>query len=103
MSSTRTIADAKNRAGRTLWQGLGIDVGIAVLGALSLWIVTDDPFSKPALAGLAVLVVKSVLQAALAYVARIKITPATEPEGGVVRWWDDFCDETAAVWAARHR
>jgi len=77
------IASAKNRSFRTFVQGLGIDLGFALVTLLGLAFMNFDFFSKTAWVTLAALVVKTVIQTAVSYVARMKITPTydLEPEG----------------------
>lgn len=68
-------ADALNRASRTLWQGIGIDAGVAVgLGAAVL-LETGDVTSPIFWGTLGVLVVKSVLTSAASYLTRLRSAP----------------------------
>jgi hypothetical protein len=74
-----TKIDAKNRGFRTLLTGFGIDVLFAIIagvGALS----GVNFFDKAGLATLGILVTKTVVQTAVSYVARMKITPAYQKQ-----------------------
>jgi len=74
-----TAADARNRAWRTFWQGLGVDVGLAVLGAVMTALDAMPPtLSRAYWLGLGVLVVKTAIQAAVAYASRKAIPPRVE-------------------------
>lgn len=69
-----TIASAKNRSWRTFLSGMGLDIVfalVAVVGTLG----NVNFFSKAGWITLGVLVIKTVIQTAISYVARIKITP----------------------------
>jgi len=73
-----TIASARNRSFRTFVQGLGIDIGFALLSVFGLVLTSGtgfDFFNKAAWSVLAILVAKTVIQTAISYVARLKITP----------------------------
>ena len=71
--------DAKNRAIRTLYQGLFLDVLIAVGASLSAWLATDPTFEKAAWVALGVAVTKSVLQAVAAWLMRLKLDQSSFP------------------------
>ena len=68
------VADAKNRSWRTFIQGLLIDVMFA-LGALVGTLSGLDPYAKQTWIILGALVIKTIIQAAISYVARLTITP----------------------------
>lgn len=77
-TKAETKADAWNRAGRTLWQGIGVDACVGVgLGAAVL-LETGDVTSPLFWGTLGVLVVKSFLTSGASYLTRLKITPKTE-------------------------
>lgn len=67
-------ADARNRAWRTLLQGLGIDVAVAVVAVLTP-LLTNIEWTAAFWAGVAALVGKSVVQAIVAFVARKVVPP----------------------------
>lgn len=67
-------ADARNRAWRTLLQGLGIDVAVAVVAVLTP-LLTNIEWTQAFWLGVAGLVGKSVVQAVVAYVARKVVPP----------------------------
>ena len=75
-----TQAAAGERGRRTLWQGLGIDVAVAVAMVLLLWLPDADLASRDAWLVLASIVAKSVLTAVASYVMRLKVAPAQESE-----------------------
>lgn len=68
-------ADAKNRAWRTLVQGLGVDVVGAVLALLSTQLV-DIRWTRAFWLALAAMLVKTVIQTVVAYVTRHLVPPA---------------------------
>lgn len=68
-------ADARNRALRTFWQGLGIDVLIAVAAVLLAWADTADLTSREAWAALGLLLAKTLLITAASFVMRLKMPP----------------------------
>lgn len=70
-----TIASAKNRSFRTFVQGFGIDLGVALIALLGLAFTNFDFFDKAAWITLLGLVIKTVIQTGISYVARLKITP----------------------------
>ena len=65
-------ADARNRAQRTFWQNLGIDVAIAVLGTLVVALGDLDLSSGEAWTALAILLGKTALSAPISYVLRTR-------------------------------
>lgn len=67
--------DAKNRAYRTLVQGLLIDIAIAVAAVLLVWLPDADITSREAWTVLGVSVAKSVLTAIASFVMRLKVSP----------------------------
>lgn len=69
--------DAQNRAARTFWQGLAIDVLIALSGTLLL-AITDSPivWTGTYWAGVGTLLLKTVLTSVASYVARFWKPPA---------------------------
>lgn len=67
-------SDARNRAWRTLLQGLGIDVAVAVAAVL-MPLVTNIEWTQAFWTGVAALVGKSVVQAVVAFVARKVVPP----------------------------
>jgi hypothetical protein len=77
-TSTGEHAAANERATRTLWQGLGIDVLIAIAAALLTWLPSADVLDGAAWLLLGTVLVKTVLQAAAAYVMRLKLEPSRE-------------------------
>ncbi|MDG4784367.1 hypothetical protein O7626_41135 [Micromonospora sp. WMMD1102] len=68
-------ADAKNRAFRTFWQGLLVDVG-AVLAAVLVVALGDIQWTETYWIGVASLVGKTVITAVVSYVARKTVPPA---------------------------
>ena len=77
------VVDARNRSWRTFVQGLGIDIGFALLSVLALALGDFDFLSGAAWATLGVLVLKTIIQTAISYVARLKFTPRyDEPAAG---------------------
>jgi hypothetical protein len=72
--SELTKIDAKNRGFRTLLQGFGIDVLFAIIGAIGA-LSGVNFFDKAGLATLGILVSKTIVQTAVSYAARMKITP----------------------------
>lgn len=77
-----TRAAALERAKRSLWQGLALDVVVAVAAALLAWIPEADVATSTAWLLLATTLIKTVLQAAASYVLRLKLQPATELADG---------------------
>lgn len=77
-STTNLVkADARNRALRTLWTALGIDLAVAIGLAASTWIADADVSSPAAWGALGILVTKSLVQAVASYLVRLKVAPAT--------------------------
>ncbi len=70
-----TVVDARNRSWRTFVQGLAIDVGFALLSVLALALGDFDFLDGAAWATLGVLVLKTIIQTAISYLARLKIAP----------------------------
>lgn len=62
--------DAINRAARTLWQGVGIDIVVAVALVVGSYIATADGWGAIEWTLLAFSVFKSVVQAVVAYITR---------------------------------
>lgn len=75
-----TRAAAGERGRRTLWQGLGIDVAIAVAMALLMWLPDADLASRDAWLILASIVIKSGLTALASFIVRLKVPPTQESE-----------------------
>ena len=72
-------ADAGDRAFRSLQQGFGIDLLVGIGVALAAWAATLSDTEVPASTSwviLAVTVGKSVVQAAAAWLMRLKVAPA---------------------------
>lgn len=67
-------ADARNRAWRTLLQGLGIDIVVALVAVLTP-LLTDVEWTAAFWTGVAALAGKSVVQAVVAFVARKVVPP----------------------------
>lgn len=78
MASAPVKAAATERATRSLVQGLGIDVLIAVAAALLTWLPEADVLDGAAWLLLGTILVKTVLQAAASYVMRLKYAPTAE-------------------------
>lgn len=69
-----TIASAKNRSWRTFLQGMGLDIVfalVAIVGTLG----DVNFFSKAGWVTLGILVIKTIIQTVVSYIARIKIVP----------------------------
>lgn len=85
------VADAKNRYWRTLFSGLSIDLLTAAAAALAQLANLDPVTSGLTWGVVVVMILKSLLQAAVSFFARLRITPtirvpiapvvATEPLG----------------------
>lgn len=71
-----TATDARNRAWRTLAQGLALDVVVAVIAVLATN-VGDAQWTKEYWLGIAALLGKSVVTAIVSYFARKYLPPAT--------------------------
>lgn len=73
------IASARNRSWRTFLQGMGLDVVfalVAIVGTLG----DVNFFSKAGWVTLGILVIKTIIQTVVSYVARVKIAPPYEPK-----------------------
>ncbi|WP_024816981.1 hypothetical protein [Arthrobacter sp. 31Y] len=68
-------SDAFERALRTLWVAVGIDIVSAIGVGLTSLMVEQDVTSGLFWAGFGVLVVKSVLSSVAAYLVRLKVAP----------------------------
>ena len=75
----KRLADAKNRAVRTVWQSVALDLAVAVAVAVLAWLPDADLSSRTAWLILATAVAKGLLQAAAAFVMRYKIDPSPIP------------------------
>lgn len=71
--------DARNRALRTLWQGVGIDVVTAVLLAVVTAMESSDGWGTLEWSLLAYSVVKTAVQTVLAWLMRAKIDGSPVP------------------------
>lgn len=71
---------AGERGRRTLWQGLALDLAIAVAVTLLAWLPDADVASSTAWVILGTALLKSVLTALASYVMRLKVAPAQEAE-----------------------
>lgn len=71
-------AAAVERGTRSLYQGLGIDLAVAVAMVLLMWLPDADLSSRQAWLILGTAAAKSVLTAAASYVMRLKIPPTEE-------------------------
>jgi len=76
MADHAVKADARDRALRTLWTGLGTDVAVGTGTALALWVGNADIGSAAAWGALGILVARSALQAVASYLVRLKVSPA---------------------------
>lgn len=80
--ATSARRDARDRAKRTLLQGLAVDLLVAAgaAGLISLGTMSDDQlFTSAGLVALGVSIGKSVLTSGLSWLARLKLPPA-EPQ-----------------------
>jgi hypothetical protein len=75
-----TQAAAAERGRRTLWQGLALDVAVAIAVTLLAWLPAADVTAAAAWLILAASLVKSVLTALASYVMRLKVAPSQEAE-----------------------
>lgn len=75
-----THAAAAERGRRTLWQGLALDVAIAVAMVLLVWLPDADVTSAEGWVILGTALLKTVLTAVASYVMRLKVQPAKEAE-----------------------
>lgn len=76
-----TRAAAKERALRTFFTGLGIDLAVAVATAVLAWLPAADVSQRTAWLILATTLAKTVLSSVASYVLRLKLQPATEVDG----------------------
>ena len=74
-----TRADARNRALRTLLQGLATDVLVALAAALLAWLPDADITSREAWAAIGVTLAKTALTAAASWVMRAKLDASGLP------------------------
>lgn len=74
------MADAIQRALRTLWQGFGTDALIAIGGGLMLLLQGGDVLSPVFWLAVCVLIIKSVLVALASYLQRLRKAPKPLPE-----------------------
>lgn len=72
------VASAKNRSLRTFLQGLGFDILFALVSVIALSLNDFNFLDGAAWATLGILVLKTIIQTAVSYVARLKITPRYE-------------------------
>lgn len=77
--TTALKADARNRALRSIVQGLAVDVLVAVATALLLWLPDADLSSGEAWIVLGVALAKTVMQAVASYVMRLKLDGSPVP------------------------
>ena len=73
-------AAARERGLRTVAQGLGIDVAVAVAVLLLAWLPDADLSSREGWIIFGTAVAKSVLTAVASYVVRLKVDPTRESE-----------------------
>lgn len=83
-SGDQIIADAKSRSLRTFWQGLSFDLVMALIGVLSL-LSTMNIFDRTAWITFGALLLKTIVQTAISYVMRLKITPQAVIHGEPVK------------------
>ena len=69
------VADARNRAWRTLAQGLAVDL-VATLAAVLVVALADIEWTSTYWLGVASLVGKTTITSAVSYVARILVPPS---------------------------
>ena len=74
-----TRADARNRAWRTLLQGLATDVLVAIAAALLAWLPDADITSREAWTVIGVTLAKTALTAAASWVMRAKLDASGLP------------------------
>lgn len=77
--TTALKADARNRALRSIVQGLAVDVLVAVATALLLWLPDADLSSREAWIVLGTALAKTVMQAVASYVMRLKLDGSAVP------------------------
>jgi hypothetical protein len=93
-------ADARNRAWRTLWQQLGIDVLVAVVLAVGPQLIGQNTvWTKGYLTTMAVLAAKTAIATVVAYVARKVVPPVFEPDREVAAVAAEPPEKT---WAPKH-
>lgn len=74
-------ADARNRAWRTLWQQLGIDVAVAVVLTVGPQLIGQNTaWTKDFLITMAVLAAKTAIATVVAYFARKVVPPKFDPD-----------------------
>lgn len=78
------IADAKSRSWRTFLQGLVIDLAAALVVILGTITSIDPPLDKAAWIAVGAMAVKTLIQAGLSYIMRIRITPTIRTPGDKV-------------------
>ena len=74
------VADAKSRSWRTLIQGLMFDVFAAIVAAVAI-LSGADPFVKETWVAFGILLLKSVVSAAISYFMRLRVTPTIKVPG----------------------
>jgi hypothetical protein len=75
------VADAKSRSWRTLVQGLIIDLIYALIATLAT-LSGMDPFEKETWLIFGALVIKTIVQTVISYIARIQVTPTIRTPDG---------------------
>ena len=75
MTRSAVRTDATDRARRTLFQGLAIDVAVAIAAALLVWLPDADISSSEAWIVLGTTLAKTVLTAVASFVMRLKVDP----------------------------
>lgn len=79
--SSQVALDAQQRASRTFWSGLAVDVLIAVAGTLLLALADSDlVWTVGYWAGLGTLLVKTILTGAASYALRYWAPPNQPPK-----------------------
>jgi hypothetical protein len=74
-----TVASAKNRSWRTFLAGMGLDVVFALVAVVGT-VGNIDFFTQAGWITFGVLVIKTVIQTVIFYIARLKIAPPYEPK-----------------------
>lgn len=74
------VADARSRSFRTFLQGLGIDIVVAIIAVLAT-LTNLDPFDRQTWILLGALLIKTVVQTAVSYVMRLRVTPTVRTRG----------------------
>lgn len=87
-------ADALQRAARTLWQGIRLDVLGAIGVGLAILLVDTDVTSGVFWGALGVLVLKSLLMSVAAYLQRLHKAPPPLPDATDPTLTDDYHDAT---------